>query len=126
MIICTLSIILFILTILWIGLVIALWKHEESDAGSAILAGLVIVGACGWGLLGNFLAVKSVDVPVEGRIFVTDTSLIVTVEGRPVITITDIATYKRLSDQTKIAIIRKDSVNIYNGPSVVASEYRIP
>jgi len=107
MIICTLSVILIILTVLTIALAIGM-----QDIFPLIIGGFFI-GAFGWGIIGNAFAIYYISRPVTCQIIKTDSSIILIKDGQPVETLTEISNYKKFSNLTNAVIYQRGGINMY-------------
>jgi hypothetical protein len=77
------------------------------------IMGLFFIGFFGWILIGGVHSVVDVTRDNIAHVIKTPTSIILTIDDKPVKTITDIPTFNYLSDKTNIMLTRDGWINIY-------------
>lgn len=106
---------LIVLTVLWaVGL---LWSLSTEDNAQLffplLVVGFLFVGCLGWLAIGHSSHAIELSQEVQSQVVTTPTSVILTIEGKPVKTFTDVSDYNKYKGMTNVVVIQSGYVDIY-------------
>ncbi len=113
MILNLLSITLLLLTIVAFTISIAAFVSEIELGMAVTLLSIVIIGALGWGLVGHAIPAQSISREFLALVIKTPSSLIITKDNIPVLTLTDVYHYTCLSNLQPVVVIESGITDIY-------------
>lgn len=91
-----------------------LFSTKDCQIAFAVAVPLAcIIFLFGWTIWGNIHSVVDLNQNNIANVIKTPTSIILTLDDKPVTTITDIPTFNYLSDKTNVMLTRNGWINIY-------------
>lgn len=104
---------LITITILWIVSIFWAGHYDGEGAFFVTFFGALLIGLFGWGIAGHCSHAQEITRDVPAKVVVTDSSIILTVDDKPVKTLTDVANYNRYKGETNVTLRGDGYVDIY-------------
>lgn len=118
---------LIIISGLWIVFSIIVSSADGEKVISFIcmmFIGAFFIGFWGWAVIGYLHSVVNIQQTNSATVITTPSSIILTLQDKPIKTITDVPTYQYLKNKTNVNVIEDGRINIY-GNTIWYHNYQI-
>ncbi len=109
-----LSVTLIVLTVLWLFSFILAIKNDDCTGIELLFwIGTIGLGLIGWVAIGHLYEAEDVVKDIVVAVAKTPTSLILTTNGHPILTLTDVDTYTKYGSSNTLTVTQTGWVDIY-------------